>query len=85
MTEQNPTHPFVDPVCLMEVTKNSKVSPYTFHFKTYYFCAETCREAFISNPNKYLTAKTPKRKGIWRRYLDRLNKATGGKPPSCCH
>jgi uncharacterized membrane protein len=25
-----------------------------------------------------------KRKGLWGRYLDRLNKATGGKPP-CCH
>jgi hypothetical protein len=35
-------------------------------------------------PYKYLQVKPGKRKGLWRRYLDRLNKATGGRPP-CCH
>ena len=35
-------------------------------------------------PEKYLKSGPTKRKGIWGRYLERLNKATGGKPPSCC-
>jgi len=36
------------------------------------------------NPDTYLGTEAPKKKGVWGRYLDRLNKATGGKPP-CCH
>lgn len=84
MTANNITKQFVDPVCKMKVTTNSKVPPLNFHSKTYYFCAEGCREKFISNPDKFLMAKPIKRKGLWARYLDRLNKATGGKPP-CCH
>ena len=84
MTANNNKHQFVDPVCQMKVTKNNKVPTFTFHSKTYYFCAEGCREAFISDPDKFLMVKPEKRKGLWARYLDRLNKATNGKPP-CCH
>jgi len=75
---------YVDPVCHMKVTKDEKVSNFSFRSNTYYFCAEACRDAFISDPSKYLEAKPTKRKGWWGRYLDRLNKITGGKPP-CCH
>ena len=84
MTTNNNKHQFVDPVCQMEVTKNSKVPPFNFHSKTYHFCAEDCRKEFISGPDKFLVDKPKRRKGLWTRYLDRLNKATGGKPP-CCH
>lgn len=49
----------------------------------YYFCADACRKAFETNPQKYLVSKTTKHKGLWKRYLERLNKATGGKPPRC--
>lgn len=75
---------YMDPVCQMKVIKNSQVPSFTFRSDTYYFCAEACREAFISDPDKYLGVKSAKRKGLWGRYLERLNKATGGKPP-CCH
>ena len=37
---------------------------------------------FISDPDKFLVDKSKRRKELWTRYLDRLNKATGGKPPS---
>lgn len=84
MTIENNNHTYVDPVCRMKVTKTGKVPPFTFQTDTYYFCAKACREAFISDPEKYLPAGAPKKKGVWKRYLDRLNKATGGKPP-CCH
>ncbi len=77
----------VDPVCQMKIINNRQVPSFTYRSDTYYFCAEACREAFISDPEKYIIAKQvkpAKPKGVWGRYLDRLNKVTGGKPP-CCH
>ena len=84
MTTSNAEHNFVDPVCRMKVAKSSKMPSFVFESETYHFCADSCRKAFMADPEKYLKAKTTKRKGFWGRYLDRLNKATGGKPP-CCH
>ena len=83
MTSSKTRH-HVDPVCRMKVAGNSHVPPFVFQSETYHFCADSCRNAFASDPEKYIRAQTPKRKGFWGRYLDRLNKATGGKPP-CCH
>jgi YHS domain-containing protein len=45
-----------------------------------YFCAEECQKAFEAQPQKYTQSR---RKGFWRRYLERLDKATGGRPPAC--
>jgi YHS domain-containing protein len=84
MNAQNSAHYFIDPVCQMKVAGDSKVRPFEFRSGTYHFCAESCRKAFMADPEKYLISKPAKRKGLWGRYLDRLNKATGGKPP-CCH
>jgi YHS domain-containing protein len=84
MTATSTEHNFVDPVCRMMVAKGSKVPSFVFESETYHFCADSCRKAFVTDPEKYLKAKTTKRKSFWGRYLDRLNKATGGKPP-CCH
>jgi len=78
-------HTFIDPVCLMQVDPSGKDIRFTHQMRTYYFCAEKCRDVFKANPDKYLESKPPKRKGLWGRYLDRLNKVTGGKPPKCCH
>lgn len=74
----------IDPVCMMKVTKGDDVPSYQFRSETYHFCAPACRKAFVADPEKYLNPKPKKRKGFWGRYLDRINKATGGKPP-CCH
>jgi YHS domain-containing protein len=74
----------IDPVCLMKVAPAKKNLMFIHQMRTYYFCAESCRKAFEANPEKYLESKSPKRKGWWGRYLERLNKATGGKPPRCC-
>jgi YHS domain-containing protein len=84
MTAQNENHHFFDPVCQMKVCNNSTVTPFIFRSNTYYFCADSCRKAFMANPEKYLKSNPTKSKGLWGRYLDRLNKATDGKPP-CCH
>lgn len=74
---------FIDPVCMMEVGSGEKNLMFTYQMRTYYFCADGCREAFKANPEKYLTQKAPKRKGLWGRYLARLNKVTGGKAQQC--
>ena len=84
MTASNTTHNFVDPVCQMQVAKGSKIPSFVFQSDTYHFCADSCRKAFMANPEKYLKTEPEKRKGLWGRYLDRLSKTTGGKPP-CCH
>ena len=74
----------VDPVCGMTVDRKSKVKAVDYDGHTYFFCAESCREAFENQPQRYLvSAGKSKPKGVWQRYLDRLNKSTGGKPPSC--
>lgn len=72
-----------DPVCgmLVEITGSALRSNYGG--QTYFFCAPACRRSFESNPVEFIGRK-PKKKGLWGRYVDRLTKATGGKPPSCC-
>ena len=74
----------VDPVCGMKVDPNSSDIRSTYRKNDYYFCANACRKAFDDNPEKYLSDQSTKPKSFWKRYLDRLNKATGGKPPKCC-
>ena len=76
---------YVDPVCHMKVAGSSAVPSLNFNGGTYYFCAEGCRQAFIDDPYRYLDEKPARKKRFWKRYLDRLNKATDGKPPTCCH
>ena len=75
----------VDPVCNMTVSTTADGLSAQYKGSTYYFCAGACKDRFITNPQKYIKGQKPKRKGFWQRYLDRLNKSTGGKPPSCCH
>ena len=72
-----------DPVCGMDVNPNVTDKVTNFQGLSYYFCSESCRKAFETNPEDYLKGKKIKHKGIWGRYLDRLNKTTGGKPPQC--
>ena len=76
----------VDPVCGMQVDPHKTDLTAEYDGRTYFFCAENCHKAFENQPRKYLAiSKDTKRKSFWQRYLDRLNRATGGKPPSCCH
>ncbi len=74
----------IDPICGMRVDTATSNFKTLYRGKTYYFCAASCRHTFETNPQKYLAETNSTRKGFWKRYLERLNKATGGKPPSCC-
>ena len=71
---------FVDPVCGMSVDPDTAAAKTCHNGVQVYFCAEGCKQAFETDPGKYIVKK---RKGFWQRYLDRLNKSTGGQPPAC--
>ena len=54
MKRQNNERIFKDPVCGMEVSRTTAIEERVYQGKTYYFCAETCREAFEATPEKYI-------------------------------
>jgi len=72
----------IDPVCGRSV--NTAAARFTTGrgAQTRYFCSEDCRGRF--RPEASPPPQPAGKKGFWARYLDRLNKTTGGKPPSCC-
>ena len=71
---------FIDPVCGMTVKPTTAAPQTCYNGIPIYFCGEACRKTFDAEPQKF---KVNQRKGFWRRYLERLNKATGGRPPAC--
>jgi YHS domain-containing protein len=81
--QEQSSHVFVDPVCMMKVSSGSPDIKSAYQAKTYHFCAEGCKEEFESDPDKFLSSKPPEKKGWWGRYLERLEKATGGKSMKC--
>ena len=81
MTTQTQPTTIIDPVCGMSVDPATAAAKTCHNGVEVYFCAQGCKQAFETHPQKYTGAK--KKKGLWKRYLDRLNKATGGQPPAC--
>ena len=71
----------IDPVCGMKVNPADAVAWTSYDGAQIYFCAKSCKMAFDADPKKFIPNRP---KNFWGRYLDRLNKATGGRPPSCC-
>ena len=47
-----------DPVCGMAVDETQAAATSTYKGKTYYFCAQGCKEKFDQSPEKYLTGTT---------------------------
>ena len=77
------TNTVLDPVCGMTVNQRITEIATTIQGQTYYFCAEGCRKAFEEDPEKFLNPRPAKKKGLWGRYLERLEKASGGKAMKC--
>lgn len=77
------TNTVIDPVCGMSVNPKTTEIVATIEGQTYFFCAEGCRKTFVKTPEKYLEPQPQKKKGIWGRYMQRLEKATGGKAMKC--
>ena len=73
---------FTDPVCGMCVNSSPAAVTFEHDGETFYFCAESCRETFEADPQKFAR---PRKKGLWGRYMERLQKATGGKAMKCCN
>ena len=44
----------LDPVCGMTVTKESAACSYEYRGRTYYFCAQSCKDEFAANPPSFL-------------------------------
>ena len=83
---QNSQSKKIDPVCGMTVDPSKTNLVADFNGQQFFFCARPCLEAFNRQPHHYWRpAQTPviKKKGLWGRYLERLNKATGGKSIRC--
>lgn len=43
-----------DPVCGMEVSPETAAAVSQYNGRSYYFCAEACKQAFDRNPEMYL-------------------------------
>lgn len=57
----------IDPVCGMTVKKTDKAAiRKMYKDRMYYFCAPGCRDAFATDPEKYLSRATapPKNQGV---------------------
>lgn len=51
-----------DPVCGMVVSRLTAVAEAEYRRKTYYFCAQVCRDAFLADPQRYL--RTHRQHGV---------------------
>ncbi len=45
---------FKDPVCGMEISRQTAFDEFVYEGKTYYFCAPSCRQTFEDNPEQYI-------------------------------
>lgn len=80
MANEDVIETIVDPVCGMEVNPITAAAKSCYNGLELYFCSETCRNRFDAAPQEYVLSK---RKGFWRRYMERISKTTGSRPPSC--
>jgi YHS domain-containing protein len=44
----------IDPVCKMQVDEKTAAAKSDYKGKTYYFCAQICKERFEQNPQQYV-------------------------------
>ncbi|MBX3646334.1 MAG: YHS domain-containing protein [Rhodocyclaceae bacterium] len=44
---------YKDPVCGMVVSRLSAVAEANYQGKSYYFCAQVCKDAFLADPQHY--------------------------------
>ena len=50
--KQNKHRDYIDPVCGMKVSRLTAAAELVHKDKTIYFCANVCKEAFESDPEK---------------------------------
>jgi P-type Cu+ transporter len=42
-----------DPVCGMSIDSEEAAATAEYRGTTYYFCSQTCHDAFVANPSEY--------------------------------
>jgi Cu+-exporting ATPase len=47
----------IDPVCGMKVREKKAAATAEYEGERYYFCSLGCQEAFLEDPEKYVTGK----------------------------
>ena len=57
---------YFDPVCWMKVASNPKNLIATYKMRTYFFCSDSCRKAFLLKPETYLEMGSCLGKGGWK-------------------
>ena len=75
-----PSEIYIDPVCGKAVDTGSAAAELCCHGVRIYFCTQFCKQTFEADPRRFTPTR---RKGFWRRYLERLTRITGGRPPAC--
>ncbi len=70
-----------DPVCGRKVDPHASGFAAFYDQRDFYFCSQGCLDHFHQDGKRYARKGL---RGLWSRYLDRVQKATDGKPP-CCH
>ncbi|MBS1895374.1 MAG: YHS domain-containing protein [Actinobacteria bacterium] len=61
-----------DPVCGMEISPDSAAASAEFEGTTYFFCSEDCKDSFLREPGRYLTAGSEQgKKGLLGRLFRR--------------
>lgn len=58
-----------DPVCGMDVTKLSDKQEVEYRGKKRYFCSESCKQHFVSVPDKYEGEPLIAMRGIWKVFM----------------
>lgn len=74
----------IDPVCGKRINPVKAGIAAVHEGHSFYFCSRQCWASFQDSPKQYTATLPSEPRGWWRRYLQRVEKATGGKPP-CCH
>ena len=44
-----------DPVCGMRIDSEEAAGTTQYQGTTYYFCSQSCHDAFVANPSEYVT------------------------------
>jgi len=73
-----------DPICGMDVPEAGAQHKLYLEDEIICFCSRHCQDTYIQQRN---SGKTPKRKGVFSRFLEKLaqdnQQSFGGTPPKC--
>ena len=83
MAQQQAEETVTCPVSGKEIKKSEAKATYEYEGKTYYFCCEKCKEAFIKNPEKYTQEKAEMKEVYTCPMHPEVKSDKPGKCPKC--